>query len=1075
MKSFCRTTNSADSSAQPTRRDDRVDFPGDVLLFWRDDSHSSFSVLCRRKKKSVVRSVGLTTLIIFLLCLPFTQRRSSFAVGLPAAGKTVAKNVPTATSESNSSGSLGPRDQEKFLAAYARSPLSFESNQGQANSRTDFTAKGQGYSISLRPDEAVFMLRRPGTGFQNRTRENWAAPLARSRSQQTPTILTMKLIGANVESKGTGLEALAAKSNYFVGNDPSEWRTNVTQYSKVQYRDVYPGVSLVYYGNQRQLEYDFVLDPGADPQQIKMAFEGVQRLKIAENGELVIGVAGGEVRQHKPLLYQVVDGQRQEVAGRYVLLGKRNVGIAVDKFDRARPLTIDPVLVYSTYLGGNNDEYGNGIAADPSGNVYVTGVTYSADFPVKSALQTTLRGVGNVFVAKFNSSGGLVYSTYLGGSGEDVGFAIAVQSSGEIYITGSTDSSNFPVTSNTFQGQKHANIDAFVTKLNAAGNAIVYSTYVGGQGDDLGNNIAVESPGNVYVTGETTSPDFPMQNAFQKNLSGPSDAFVFKINASGNTLLYSTYLGGTGQDTAFGLAVDNQGSAYVTGLTLSTNFPTKNPVQAASGGQVDMFITKLNTSGNDLVYSTYISGANDEGGFGIGVNVPGNAYVSGFTTSTNFPTKSPFQAANGGGDDAVILKLDKDGKLVFSSYLGGAGEDRSFNLAVDNPGNAYLVGRTESLNFPLKNAIQTKIGGQQPFASPARENAGQYGVTARQNRDADRWNSAGGSDAAGTSSALSAAAVLRDAFVTKVDSDGKLVYSTYLGGSNEEKGFSIAVDNAGNAYITGLTASTDFPTKNPAQGTFRGGASDVFVTKISDVGNQTSVSAASYRGTTLTREAIVAVFGTGLANGTQFANITPLPTTLANVSIKLTDSTGKEFLAPLFFVSPSQINYLIPADVAIGDVTVMVINGTTIAGSEVIHIANVTPGIFSANANGQGVPAAVVLRVKADGAQSYEPLSRFDAATGQVVPVPIDLGGENDQVFLVLFATGVRYRSSLSTVTITVGGINVPALFAGPQGDFSGLDQVNLRLPRTLIGRGDVDVVLTVDGQVSNTVRINVK
>jgi len=981
--------------------------------------------------------------------------------------------------------------QQKFREAYARSPLSFEENQRQGEDRqSGFLSRGNGYSVFLASSKATFALRQPEVGLTTQTRKNRMAATVHRATRSGPAVLTMKLIGANPESKGSGLEVLSGKSNYFTGSDPKHWRTNITNYAKVRYENIYPDISLIYYGNHRQLEYDFVLSPGADPQQIKLSFDGARKVSIAENGELVVQTASGEVRQHKPSIYQEVNGLRREIAGRYYLIGKREVGIVVEEYDRTQVLTIDPVLVYSTYLGGFDDEFGNGIEADAAGNVYVTGITYSDNFPTLSALQFSLCGGGDAFVAKFNPSGALIYSTYMGGTNEDVGFAITLDANGGTYIAGSTDSSDYPITASAYQKLKKGRIDAFVTKLNAAGNTMLYSTYLGGKAENIANSIAVDASGNAYITGETISSDYPTtQGAYQRILSGPSDAFISKLDAAGSTLIYSTLLGGVTQETGFGIAVDTAGSAYVTGITSSNNFPVKNPAQSDLHGLVDMFVTKLTAAGNDVVYSTYLGGTDDDGGFGIGLDTAGNAYVSGFTTSTNFPTKNAFQSASGGGDDALILKLDQTGKLVYASYLGGSGEDRSFDLAVDKNGNSYLAGRTQSANFPVKNAVQPAPGAFQQQASPnsALKTPGdgrsqlthRGGVIDRYNRDSDRWRTAGDQSTRETGPGVVAAQAVPDGFVAKVDPNGLLIYSTYLGGDGEDRGFSVAIDNAGNAYVTGLTNSLNFPVKSPVQGDLVG-LTDVFITKISDTGgNQTSVSAASFTSSSFAAEQIIALFGTGLATEIQAVTNGPMPTELALTRVKVIDSTNTERFAPLFFISPTQINYLIPAGTANGTARVVTYRDGVIMSDEVIQISSLAPGIFTANLTGKGLAAAVALRVKYSGttivSQTYESILRFDPAQGTLVPIPIDLGPETDQVYLVLFGTGFHNVTSMDNVSGTIGGLNAAVTYAGPQGQLVGLDQVNMLLPRSLAGRGLVNIVLTLGGKVTNPVTVSIK
>ena len=740
----------------------------------------------------------------------------------------------------------------RVIETYGKLPLSFEANQGQTGSEVRFLSRGNGYSLFLTSNEAVLSLQsrdgtsRPAVDREGATTtphlEDQFGPLASARGSgwlfrerrgepegpagrgrvpygpnpnrdRKGAVLRMKLVGANPAAQVTGLEQLPGKSNYFIGNDPAKWRTNVPTYAKVRYGNVYSGIDLVYYGNQRQLEYDFVVAPGADPRDIRLAIqsrdrEGAVALRIDGEGDLVLESEGSELRLHQPVIYQEISGARQRIGGNFVVHGTpgqvhgkpgqvqggRQVGFEVARYDASKPLIIDPVLTYSTYLGGSNGDEGLGIAVDSSGNAYVTGWTSSTNYPTTNAFQAATGGLQDAFVTKLNAAGSaLVYSTYLGGSGGETGFGIAVDSSGNAYVTGQTQSSNFP-TANAFQAANgnpgFSPADAFVAKLNAAGSALVYSTYLGGSGNDWGAGIAVDASGNAYVTGTTYSTNFPTANAFQAAFGGCGncgDAFVTKLNAAGSALVYSTYLGGGDFDAGQGIAVDSSGNAYVTGGTSSADFPTANAFQAKFGGYIDAFVTKLNATGSALVYSTYLGGSSRDHGLGIGVDSSGNAYVTGQTDSTNFPTANAFQAAFGGGYrlDAFVTKLNAAGSaLVYSTYLGGSGEDSGQGIAVDSSGNAYVTGSTQSTNFPTANAFQAAFGGT------------------------------------------------RDAFVTKLNTAGSaLVYSTYLGGSGNEYGNGIGVDSSGNAYVTGWTQSTNFPTANAFQAAF-GGSGDAFVTKF---------------------------------------------------------------------------------------------------------------------------------------------------------------------------------------------------------------------------------------------------
>jgi hypothetical protein len=767
------------------------------------------------------------------------------------------------TAKSTVSQAAKPAQRMRLAEDYGKLPLSFEANQGQVDTRVKFLSRGRGYSLFLTEDEAVLKLERASqmangkSQMANVKNENGQLPLAarplnvvkdtksgaRDQGQMTKdTILRMKLVGANAGAAVTGADELPGKSNYFIGNDPKKWHSNVPTYAEVKYKAVYPGVDLVYYGNQGgQLEYDFVVAPGADPNVITLdvgadgvrptdaVMDDVHRtkggrrspLQIAADGDLVVNTDGGQIRFHKPIVYQTdltttasspsssfVTRHSSLVHARYTLDAQNRVRFQVAPYDHSKPLFIDPMLSYSTYLGGSSDDRGEGIAVDSSGNTYVTGFTLSADFPIVNPLQVSNQGGDDAFVVKLNATGSaLVYSTYLGGSGDDQGSGIAVDSSGNAYVTGVTDSTNFPIV-NPLQASFGGGVnDAFVSKLSPDGSALVYSTYLGGNSDDQGYAIAVDSSGNAFVAGTTFSTNFPTVSPIQATNRGGYDAFVSKLNAAGSALVYSTYLGGNSEDIARGITIDLSDDAYVTGMTNSTDFPIVNPLQATKKGADDAFVAKLNDAGSALVYSTYLGGSGEEDlkGGGIAVDSSGNAYVTGDTFSqSDFPTVNPFQAtfnAIPGDPTAYVAKLNPTGSaLVYSTYLGGSQQDVGRSIAVDSFGDAYVAGWTASADFPSVNPVQASYGG------------GSF-----------------------------------DAFVTVFNAAGSaLIYSTYLGGSGSDLGLGIAVDSYGNAYLTGETSSTDFPTVNPMQVSYGGGIFDAFVAKL------TSSPAVSLSPTSLT-------------------------------------------------------------------------------------------------------------------------------------------------------------------------------------------------------------------------------
>ncbi len=660
------------------------------------------------------------------------------------------------------------RVQTRVLDTYGRLPLAFEANQGQTDPQVKFVSRGAGYNLFLAATEAVLTLRRGSEQERNSlTTKQMPLPVEKS------AVLHMKLVGASAQAGMSGQDELPGKSNYFVGNDPRKWHTNVRQFAKVRYENVYPGVDLVYYGNQREMEYDFVLQPGADPSAIRLGIEGATKLRLV-HGDLVLSSEGGDVDLRSPKVYQEANGVRDEISGSYLIEGKNEVGFRLGAYDRRRTLTIDPVLAYSTYLGGSIGDPGfgasvdsaSGIKVDAAGNAYVTGITSSLDFPTTNAIQATFGGYTDVFVTKLNANGsGLVYSTFLGGNSGDYGSGIAVDSAGNAYISGATSSTDFPTVNAIQPAFGGGSGDGFVAKINANGSALVYSTYLGGSDNDNSSGIAVDSAGNAYITGTTSSSNFPTLNAIQPAYrGGDGDAFVTKINAAGRAV-YSTYLGSKDYDQGLGVAVDSAGNTWVAGNTDSTHFPTVNAIQSTyGGGPLDAFVTKINAAGSALVFSTYLGGSGQEEAFGIAADSAGNAYITGYTRSPDFPTANAIQANLRGGEDAFITKLSTDGSaVVYSTYLGGdgSGEDEGFGIAADSAGNAYVTGFTGATDFPTVNAIQPFLGG------------GVSGVG--------------------------------DAFVAKINPGGSaLVYSTYLGGSNNDQGSGIAVDSAGSIRISAV-------------------------------------------------------------------------------------------------------------------------------------------------------------------------------------------------------------------------------------------------------------------------------
>jgi Abnormal spindle-like microcephaly-assoc'd, ASPM-SPD-2-Hydin/Beta-propeller repeat len=742
--------------------------------------------------------------------------------------------VPTAAqpggaTSSFAAGQFSRAVHPELLTSYGKLPLAFEANQGQTDSDVRFLAHRSGYALFLTARDAILTLR-PGA----------------KRAGSDPALLRMKLSGASANPSVTGSDELPGKTNYFIGKDPTKWRTNIPTYSKVHYSSVYPGVDLVYYGHEGGLEYDFVVSPGGDPSAIRMAFEGAVPA-IDGHGDLVLRMGeGDEVRFEKPMVYQETDGHtggnRRYLEGRFRVTADHQVSFQLGSYDKRRSLVIDPVLTYSTYLGGSNSDGATGLFVDPAGNAYITGGTTSDDFPTTSgAYQTTLGGnngncteepffqCGDVFVTKLNPTGtALLWSTYLGGVGSEIGFAIFVDSTG-VYVAGQTSSTNFPVTQGAFQTTLPTNSTrgGFVTKLDPTGSILLYSTYLSGSVKDKLHGLAVDSSGNAYVSGETKSPDFPTTSgAFQTTLTGSTNAVVSKLNANGSALLYSTFIGGNAADAASSIVIDSSGDAYITGAATSQDFPTQNPIQANFGGGGtscgpaqhalvcgDAFVTVLNPTGSALLFSTYLGGSGEDSGLGIALDPAGNIYVSGGTDSANFPTTAGvLQPTFGGGSDgctnagiacgdAFLTEINAARTaLVYSTYLGGSGDDiGGLGLVLDAAGNVHMAGVTGSTNFPTTaNAVQSAFGGGSSPCSPG--------------------------------------SFCGDGFVTKFSLNAStLAFSTYLGGSSDDGALNIAQDGAGNDYVVGVTSSFNFPV---TAGVFQpfcnscDGSSNAFVAKL---------------------------------------------------------------------------------------------------------------------------------------------------------------------------------------------------------------------------------------------------
>ncbi|ACL01790.1 conserved repeat domain protein [Desulfatibacillum aliphaticivorans] len=693
-----------------------------------------------------------------------------------------------------------PPAQSKWAnAAVRRLPMTFEPNAGQAQGQVRFIARCPG-AVLYFYDNAVDFCVEGGNGASGDRGGNTSGIRRTDR-------IRMRLDGARPSPQIEAVGRLPGKANYFTGKNPAQWKTGIPTYRKVKYHSVYPGIDLVFYGNPRMLEYDFIVRPGTDPSQIRIAFEGAKADKATPNGALELSAPGGlRVLQHKPVIYQEDGGLRQPVEGGYEKLGPGLYGFELASYDAARPLVIDPALQFSSYIGGTDEDIINadrvdGIAVDADGGVYIGGITTASDFPVISQISGAVYSSPvtkkyDAWVAKVHRSGAfLEWSTLLGGSGQDKVNALALNSNGDVVVVGRA-SSNFPEMSPLFSEGEF-----FAAQISGDGASLMFSTRFGGSDGGEASAIAVDSNDNICITGHTTAEDFPVTaGAYQSALNVDEaqfadDAFVLKINPQAGMLLYSSYLGGSKTDWGRGVAVDGSGCIYVAGETMSTDFPTASAYQGAhGGGSYDGFVAKLTANGSALEYSTYLgsdetgSGSASERCTAIALDSSNRAYVTGVTTSTSFPTLNAVQSACGGGADAFVTEFSASGnELVFSTYLGGANTDYGYALTLDASGYIYVAGQTSSDGadgdaFPLVDAIQPS-----------------YALGGDPNNN--WW----------------------DGFVSIYTPGGAaLDFSTYLGGNNWDSLAAIAVDALGDVYVGGNTTSQTYPVLGAI--TFPGGA-----------------------------------------------------------------------------------------------------------------------------------------------------------------------------------------------------------------------------------------------------------
>ncbi len=918
--------------------------------------------------------------------------------------------------------------------------------------------------------------------------------------------IRMQLAGGGRLGVPEGLSLLPGLIHRMV-QAPSSWRRNERRYLRVRYRDVYPGIDLVFHGETDRLEYDFVVAPGADPSRIQVRWDGAKKLIQKEAGVLAVSAGDGrEMRWNAPVLYQDVDGKRVSVDGRYLLAGSNRTRFSIGTYDRTRPLVIDPALQFSTYLGGASYDMARAVASDSSGNVYIAGASKSMDLPVtKGAFQTAYAGgtfdlaSGDCFVAKYSAAGALIYLTYLGGAKDDIALAIAVDSSGNAYITGYTNSTDFPISTGAFQsryagsgGNFAATLgDAFVTKLSPDGSAIVYSTYLGGSADDVGLGIALDGAGNVFVTGTTLSSNYPLTSgAYQTANKGSGgqaiqpvfgtfaflagDAFVTKLDAAGAKLLYSTFLGGHGDDCAFAIAVDGSGNAIIGGYTLSSDFPVSAAAQSAAHGREvqnqffnfgDAFVAKFDPSGANLIFSTYLGGSGDDQVSAIALDGTGNIYLTGSTSSLDFPVTPgvfqknlhvfsplPFYIDFLFGD-AFMTKLSPAGAILISTYLGGSGDEVGHGIAVDGSGNILVTGNTASSDFPVTQDAIQKV-----FAGPATSSYGN---------------------------------VQGDGFFAVLNPSASAeTFATFFGGTLDDVFMGMALSPNGTAQLVGATASTNFPLLHAAQGT-RGGASttgvsraDVMLVSISGFSPSsaggslpqiTSVVNATGETASISQNTWIEIKGNNLVPATtpaagviwssapEFKNGL-MPTQLGGVSVNV---NGKP--AFIYFYcsaktssacATDQVNVLTPLDSTTGTVQVQLTsaNGTASATAQMQSYA---PGFFQFN--GGPFIAATHLNGSLIGPASLYPGLSTPAAVGETIVLYLNGFGQTTPAVVNGSSTQTGALPSKPVVTIA----NTPASvqFAGVIAP--GLYQFNIVVPAVF--SGDNLITATYNGFTTQT------
>lgn len=901
----------------------------------------------------------------------------------------------------------------------------------------------------INPGEAVIDVRHPGghTGSALRAELAGANPGSTPRLDARPEML----------------------ANYFIGADPAKWFTDVPRYKHVRYTDVYPGIDIDYHSRNGLLEHDFIVAPRADPDRIRMAFHGADSIRLDAAGNLEIAIGGQRLRWKKPAIYQETAAGRRKVEGAYRLESEGRAGFSIGNYDRSKPLVIDPVVQYVTYIGRSALEVLTRVATDTAGNVYLTGSTRDPSFPISPGAYNANAGgaaTGNVIVAKLNPDGaGVSYITQFGGTDRDYGVGLAVDPSGNVYLAGVTESNDFPTTlgalKTTFTSQSSNRGHCFVTKLNAAGNALVYSTYLGGRGTDRCYAVGLDPAGNAYVTGMTNSTDFPVTDGAPQTtyrgsgaevtllrllpLQPGSDAFVAKLNPAGSAIVYATFLGGSDNDVGTAIAVDSQGNAYIGGVTSSTNFPVSpGAAQSTFGGNQgqaefqygDGFVAKLNPAGDRVLYSTYLGGRQTEYLLGLAVDTQGSAYVTGGTTSTNFPTTAgslqPAYKGLGGetrmpAGDAFLTKLAPNGQsLVYSTFLGGTRDDRAVSIAVDAAGKVWVAGHTLSTDFPTTgDAFQKNLSGQ-----PANDQL-----------------------------------FIGDAFLTQIDAAGaSILSSTFLGGRGGDTAISVSVLPDNSVVVGGLTASDNLPVTPGAYQRQGFGANvdgspigDAFVARFADKPQPAVagfVNAASYTNTA-SPGMIAVVAGSNIGPDTlttaQLDANGRVASTLAETQVLVNERP-----APLVYVSRAQTSFIVPYATAAGaNAQVVVVYKGVRSTPFSVPVTAASPGVFSANSSGTGPGAVLNQDNSFNSAQN-------PAAKGSVIVLFLTGEGQTDPSGTDGQVASTVFPKPALPVRVDFGGFQAEVLYAGAApGQVAGLMQINAKIPENS-NSGPVPVQVTV-------------